>query len=147
MYVHATNPDPKRYLYTRRADFILEASRAFPALLIELENPVHEIYRKNGEPTAQANHAANQIAEWIDFIERDSRNVAPPFDFLAGSKQSLVIMGRENVNRPHTPYSRSDRTIFWTYNQLIREACDYWNDNIAMQARLLGISDYAGIKC
>jgi hypothetical protein len=62
----------------------LERDAGLPALLIELETPAARIFTKRGEPTKETNHAKAQIAEWVRFIETDSRNTAGDMAFLRG---------------------------------------------------------------
>ena len=78
----------------KKADFVLDRGGGFPSLLIEIENPIHQLFLKDGGPSAPANHARHQIAEWCSFIDQDSRNVAGEFAFLSGPKERLVLIGR-----------------------------------------------------
>lgn len=125
----------------RFADIIIQGNTGLPALLVELENPAVKIFKKSSELTAEANHARNQISEWIRFIEQNPENTDGEMDFLNGPKQRLVIMGRgleflkEMVNSKYTD------TIMWTYDLFLKEAKDRWNRIIIEQCKLLGISN------
>lgn len=127
----------------RVADFILEREPGLPALLVELESPVHKVFRKNGELTAEANHAKNQIAEWVAFIDQDAqRNASGDFAFLAGPKQRLVIMGRGMEHREKLLRTKFTDTTIWTYDLLLEHAINRWNDEIAAQCRLIGLEPF-----
>ncbi len=124
----------------RKVDFILEQSPGFPALLIELENPVHKIYKKDGDFTYQANHAKSQIAEWVSIIDNNPKvNAHENMSFLIGPKQRMVIIGRGLENRGKLLETRFTDTIIWTYELLLDQAQARWNDLIAGQCRLIGL--------
>lgn len=125
----------------RVADFILQRERALPSMLIELENPSVKMFKKNGEWTAEANHARNQIAEWARFIEQNPANTQGQFSFLNGPKQRLVIMDRGLEHLDEMINSKYQDTVMWTYDLLAKEAKDYWNSIIIEQCRLLGIAN------
>lgn len=110
-------------------------------MLIELESPVSQIFRRNGDLTAQANHAKGQIAEWVSFIDQDARtNASEEFSFLAGPKQRLVVMGRGLEERDKLEKTRFSDTIFWTYELLLAHARERWNDQIETQHNLVGLA-------
>lgn len=125
----------------RIADFILKRENGFPPLLIELESPNVRVFKKNGEPTAEANHAKNQISEWVRFIERNPKNADDEFEFLDGPKERLVIMGRGVEYEEEMINSKYTDTIIWTYDFFIAEAKVKWNKVIAEQCKLLGIEN------
>ncbi len=126
----------------READFILQRERALPSMLIELENPNAKMFKKNGEWTAEANHARNQIAEWVRFIQQNPANAQGQFSFLSGPKQQrLVIMGRGLEHLDAMINSKYQDTIMWTYDVLVKEAKDCWNKIIVGQCHLLGIAN------
>lgn len=132
--------------HKRVADFILKREETFPSMLIELENPSVKMFKKNGEPTAEANHAKNQIAEWVRFIDQNPENIKGDFNFLAGPKSRLVIMGRGLDNVKEMENSRYSDTIMWTYDFMIKEAKKKCNRDIESQCNLLGIKDPNFIK-
>ena len=125
----------------RKADFILQNEDGMPALLIELENPCHKLFNKNGEFSPQANHAKNQIAEWVKIIDEDDRNREEQMAFLSGPKRRLVILGRGLENIERMVDSKHTDTTMWTYNMLIKQAKTRWNGIILEQCRLIGIAN------
>jgi len=131
----------------RKADFVLEREFGMPALLIELENPVHNIFTKQGEYTSQANHARAQIAEWVKFIdENPQENASGDLSFLRGKKERLVIMGRGLDYKEKMLDSRYSDTKMWTYELLIAEAKNRWNQIIDSQCDILRLKRLTPFK-
>jgi hypothetical protein len=124
----------------RRIDFVLEREVGMPAVLIELESPVHKIFKKNGEPTGETNHAKNQIAEWVSYIDMDAAaNARGDFSFLSGPKQQLVVIGRGLENRERLINSKFSDTTLWTYDLMLEQARERWNTELENQYRLVGL--------
>lgn len=123
----------------RIADFILEREKGMPALLIELESPSNKLFKKNGEFTAEANHAKHQIAEWVKFIEQNPENRKAEMDFLNGDKQRLIIIDKGMEHLDKMIDSKYSDTIMWTYELFLREAKQRLNSIISEQCRILGI--------
>lgn len=121
----------------QRADFILKRESLFPALLIELESPAARLLKKNGELTAEANHAREQIARWVRLIGQNPQNSEGEMDFLRGDKQRLIVMGRGSESELSD--SRYTDTTVWTYDVFLVEAKRNWNRIMAEQCRLLKI--------
>lgn len=115
------------------ADFILERDTGMAPLLIELESPWLKIFKANGELTAEANHAKNQIGNWVRFIDTNSKNFENGFDFLQGNKDRLVIGGRGLNNIKQMLNSKHENTTIWTYTLLIHEAKKRWNRHFEEQ--------------
>lgn len=127
----------------READFILEREAGFPSILIELESPAKKIFRRNGELTADANHAKAQIFEWVAFIEKDARrNASGEFAFLSGPKERLVIMGRGLDNKDKMLSTKFQDTLIWSYDLLLEQAKSQWNDTIEKQCKLVGLDAF-----
>jgi hypothetical protein len=127
---------------TRRADFILQKQAGFPALLIELESPVHGIFRADGHLTAEANHAVAQIADWVRIIDSDSvRNASHDLSFLGGPKDRLVVIGRGLEDRKKLLQSRFSGTTVWSYELLLEQARARWNNQLVAQQRLLRLPE------
>jgi antiviral defense system Shedu protein SduA len=107
---------------TRRADFILEREAAFPALLIELESPLNPLFRADGELTREANHAREQIREWVEMIDDEPANRSGDMAFLRGPKQRLIVQGEGLRFADKMHASGNSDTITWSYDMLLREA-------------------------
>lgn len=124
----------------RTADFILERETGLPPILVELESPVHRVFRKNLEFTSEVNHAKSQIAEWVKFIENNPLiNASNDFSFLSGPKERLIIIGRGLENKKKLIDSKYTDTTIWTYDLLLEQAKERMNSEIIAQCKLLGI--------
>jgi hypothetical protein len=124
------------------ADFILEREFGFPALLIELESPSHQVFKKNGELTEKANHAREQIGRWVRYIDQNHQsNAVGKFTFLSGSKDRLVVIGRGLERKESMLNTKFTDTMIWTYDLLLEEAKLRWNDEIATQRRIVGLEE------
>lgn len=123
----------------RKADLILERKSGFPALLIELENSFHKVFKNNDELAFQSNHAGEQIKEWVKFIELNSENTKGEMQFLTGPKERLVIIGRGLDCLEAMKDSKFGEKVIWTYDLLIKEAKDKWNKLILDQCKSIGI--------
>lgn len=124
---------------TRVADFILKREEGLPALLVELEAPVHKILTKKGELTKEAQHARHQIGEWVAAIDRvPHKNAVGPMAFLSGPKARLVVIGRGLDQKERLLQERFNDTVFWTWDMLLQAARERWNRTIADQYRALG---------
>jgi hypothetical protein len=123
----------------RVADFILERESGFPPLLIELESSFHKVFKKNEELTYHANHAGEQIKEWVKYIESNSDNCKSGMDFLTGPKDRLVVVGRGLECEEAMRDSKFGNNKVWTYDMLIQEAKKKWNKLIIDQCKIVGI--------
>jgi hypothetical protein len=121
------------------ADLILDRGLGSPALLIELENPIHPLFTKSGDYTSHANHARRQISDWVRFIDENSDNTSGDMKFLAGPKQRLVVIGRGMDYVEQMRASIYDDATMWTYEMLIDAAKARWNNYITEQYRIVGI--------
>ena len=121
----------------QKAVFVLERESLFPALLIELEKPSSKLFRKNGDLTAEANHAREQIGRWVRFIAENPKNSEGNMSFLRGQTDRLIVMGRGSESDIYN--SRYADTRVWTYDVLLQEAKANWNRILAEQCRLLKI--------
>ncbi len=131
----------------RKADFILERDLANPGMLIELENPCHKVYKKDGNITAETTHAKGQIAEWVEYIDNNPGiNASGDMSFLVGPKQRMIIIGRGLEHIDRMTNSKHTDTIIWTYDLLIKEGIERQNRYIRETCNLLGIETYGEIR-
>jgi hypothetical protein len=144
-------PSHKKCLYehklylgaeTRTADFILEREQGLPAIFVELESPVHTVLTKKYDLTAQANHARQQISEWVQFVENDPRrNASGEYSFMTGPKERMVIIGRGFEDKERLINTKYDGITFWTYSIMLEEAKNRANDSLSLQYKLLGLDE------
>jgi hypothetical protein len=67
--------------------------------LVELEKPGHNLDTVVGHPSAAVTHAAFQIAEWKDYINRYYHLISSRYPGIAGGYQSTLVIGRERQRR------------------------------------------------
>lgn len=128
----------------RKADFILERENGLAPLLIELESPVHNILTKSDCLTFQANHARDQIDEWIEFIcKNPNDNCQNDMAFLSSVNiEKLVIIGKGLEKKDKLINKKFGGTIFWTYDMLIEEAKQTMNNKYLSQCKLLNLEQH-----
>ena len=125
----------------RIADLILQRENGFPSLLIELESSFHKVFKSNEELRYQANHAGEQINEWVKYIEMNSENSKGKMNFLTGPKERLVIIGRGLECAEAMRDTKFGNNKVWTYDLLILEAKSRWNKLIIDQCNTIGIKN------
>jgi len=128
----------------RKADFILERENGLAPLLIELESPVHDILTKNKSLTSYANHARDQIDEWIEFIHKNPKNNCQnDMAFLNSVNiEKLIIIGKGLEQKDILISKKFSGTIFWTYDMLIEEARQIMNNKYISQCKLLNLRQF-----
>lgn len=129
----------------RKADFILERENGLAPLLVELESPIHEILTKNNSLTAHANHARDQIDEWVEFIHKNpTDNCQDNMSFLNSVNiEKLVIIGKGLDKKDILINKKFSGTIFWTYDMLIEEAKQIMNNKYVSQCKLLKLEPHS----
>ncbi|OQB75689.1 MAG: hypothetical protein BWX92_02495 [Deltaproteobacteria bacterium ADurb.Bin135] len=127
---------------TRKADFIIEREQGLPSIFVELESPVHNVFTKNYDLTAQANHASQQISEWVKFVENDPmRNASGEYNFMTGPKERMVIIGLGVEDKERLINTKYGGITFWTYSIMLEEAKSRVNNMLSSQYKLLGIAE------
>ncbi len=89
IYPEGQSPLGKAYV---EPDFILRYPNN-KYVLVELERPGHRIVTRVGHPSASVTHAAFQIAEWKDYINRFYGEIKEQFPGIAGSYTSMIVIG------------------------------------------------------
>lgn len=99
-------------------------------VLVELEAPIKELFRKDGQQREELTHAFNQLADWIRFIE-DNRTSAEEDLGLKGistNPRSLIVIGRsgslsdENRRKLVTLQNQIPKLRIMTYDDLLASA-------------------------
>lgn len=67
-------------------------------LLVELEQSLHSLFKKDGHPTAELNHARGQIADWKRYIEDNLATVQRELRLtgISANPRALIVIGRNN---------------------------------------------------
>lgn len=125
----------------RIADFILEREQGLPSIFIELESPVHKVFTKCGNLTAESNHARQQISEWVKYVEQESKNAEGEFKFLTGPKEKMVVIGTGLEKRDALIDTKYDGVSFWTYSLMLEEARNRMNQRLSSQYKMLGLKE------
>ena len=107
---------------------------------VDFTGPVHKVFTKNGDLTAQSNHARQQVSEWVKYVENEPQtNASNEHLFLTGPKERMVIIGRGLDIREKLIDTKYDGVTFWTYSLMLEEARNRMNDRLASQYKLLGL--------
>jgi hypothetical protein len=113
----------------RVSDFVM---REVPNdyVLIEIEAPYREVFRRDGQPRAELTHAVDQVNDWLAYI-RDNRERVEKELGLAGisaSPRAVVVIGRssalseENRRKLLTMQERQPRLQILTYDDVLSSA-------------------------
>lgn len=92
-YPDNSGPTGKSYV---EPDFVLTYPNQ-TYKLVELERPSHGMATRGGHPRAAVTHAAYQIAEWQDYINRHYDQVKDAFPGIAGNNSGIVIISRDTL--------------------------------------------------
>jgi Domain of unknown function (DUF4263) len=126
----------------RIADFILEREPGLPSIFIELESPVHKVFTKKGDLTAESNHARQQVSEWVKYVENEPQtNAVGDYSFLTGTKERMVVIGRGLEDKDGLTDTKYDGVTFWTYSLMLEEAKNRMNQRLSSQYKLLGLDE------
>ena len=113
----------------RVSDFII---REIPAdyMLVEIEAPIRELFRKDGQQRQELTHAIDQINDWLQYIADNRQDVerVNGFDGISVSPRALVVIGRstglseENRKKLTTLQERQPRLRILTYDDVLANA-------------------------
>lgn len=138
---------PKLAFGDRVSDFVFRESHN-DYLLVELEAPVRELFRKDGQQRAELTHAINQVEDWIQFIV-DNRPEVENKLRLAGispNPRALIVIGRSvtlteaNRRKLGTIQDREGRLRIMTYDDVLDQCRAYLERLLGP----LGLGDQVG---
>lgn len=117
---------PKLPFGNRVSDFVFRESHN-DYLLVEIEAPVRELFRRDGQQREEVTHAINQIADWIQFIADNKREVEEKMGLagISASPRSLIVIGRsasltdENRRKLTTLQAQHNKLRILTYDDLL----------------------------
>lgn len=121
-------------------DFIVSYSTQHYRL-IEIERPNKETVTESGQQRATTTQAAFQLNEWEEFIESHPDQIEPVFPGIKrGPNRSYTLVvgrssnlgGYSNINDLRTNLKRSNNCEVLTYDDLLQEAKDLYNNLKAM---------------
>jgi len=99
-------------------------------LLVEIESPVREVFRRDGQQREQLTHAIDQITDWRIFIENNLATVRNELGLtgISVNPDSLVVIGRtsgiteENRRKLATIQNQNPKLRILTYDDVIQNA-------------------------
>ncbi len=111
------------------SDFVIrEAPNDY--VLVEIEAPIRELFRKDGQQRQELTHAIDQINDWLAYIA-DNRQLVErenSFDGISVNPRALVVIGKsagltdENRRKLVTLQERQPRLRILTYDDLLANA-------------------------
>ena len=112
----------------RVTDFVFK-SPTQEYLLVEIESPLRELFRKDGHPRAELTHAISQIIDWRVFIENNLGKVQTELGLVGmpANPESLIVIGRasalnpENRRKLATLHGQVPNLKILTYDDLIAD--------------------------
>ena len=113
----------------RFSDFVFrEAPNDY--LLVEIEAPIREIFRKDGQQREELTHAINQISDWVQYIEDNRSEVESSLGLvgISTSPRTLVVIGRsaalsdENRRKITAIQNQHGKLRILTYDDLLASA-------------------------
>jgi hypothetical protein len=99
-------------------------------LLVEIEAPIRELFRKDGQQRQELTHAINQITDWVQHIQANKQKVEEETG-LAGistNPRILVVIGRreslsdENRRKIESLQAQQNKLRIMTYDDVILNA-------------------------
>ncbi|MBX9569077.1 MAG: DUF4263 domain-containing protein [Candidatus Obscuribacterales bacterium] len=68
-------------------------------VLVEIEAPIRELFRQDGQQREELTHAINQIADWTEYIGNNKRIVEETLGLtgISVTPRSLVVIGRSSI--------------------------------------------------
>lgn len=114
-------------------------------VLVEIESPLRELFRKDGQQRQELTHAFNQIIDWRIFIEDNLQSVQEEIGLLgiSSNPRSLIVIGRsadlteEDRRKLSTLQGQIPKLRILTYDELIQSSK-------AMAENLFGPLDITG---
>jgi hypothetical protein len=96
-------------------------------LLVEIEAPIRELFRKDGQQREELTHAINQIIDWIQYIADNKQRVEEELGLvgISTNPRSLVVIGRsaslteENRRKLATLQAQQNKLRILTYDDVI----------------------------
>ena len=65
-------------------------------LLVEIEAPIRELFRKDGQQRQELTHALNQVADWVQYIADNKQKAEEELGLtgISTNPRSLIVIGR-----------------------------------------------------
>jgi antiviral defense system Shedu protein SduA len=99
-------------------------------LLVEIEAPIRELFRKDGQQREELTHAINQITDWIQYITDNKQKVEEELGLtgISTNPRILVVIGRsaalteDNRRKLAMLQAQQNKLRILTYDDLVASA-------------------------
>ncbi len=109
------------------SDFVfLEPSNEY--LLVEIESAHRQLFRQDGHPRQELNHAIGQIDDWTQYIQDHKSDIEKRFPGMSTSPRAIVVIGRsaaltdENRHKLTTIMNQRPKLRILTYDDVLMNA-------------------------
>ena len=111
------------------SDFVVRESPN-DYVLVEIEAPYRELFRRDGHPRHEFTHAIDQIVDWIAYLADHRADVEAQYDMrgISVSPRGLVVIGRssgltdDRRRKLTTIQERQPRLRILTYDDVLANA-------------------------
>ena len=98
--------------------------------LVEIEAPIRELFRKDGQQREELTHAINQVLDWIQYIGNNKQKVEADLGLvgISPNPRALIVIGRsqsltdDNRRKLATIQAQHNKLRILTYDDLIASA-------------------------
>jgi hypothetical protein len=99
-------------------------------LLVEIEAPISQLFRQDGQQREELTHALNQITDWVQYISNNRERVEEELGLvgISTNPRTLVVIGRsanlteENRRKLGTIQAQQNKRRILTYDDLVVSA-------------------------
>jgi hypothetical protein len=111
------------------SDFVVRESPG-DYVLVEIEAPHRELFRRDGHPRHEFTHALDQINDWLAHLAGHRTDIESKYEMrgISASPRALVVIGRatgltdDNRRKIATMQERQPRLRIMTYDDVIANA-------------------------
>jgi 2-succinyl-5-enolpyruvyl-6-hydroxy-3-cyclohexene-1-carboxylate synthase len=113
--------------------------------LVEIEAPIRELFRRDGQQKQELTHAINQITDWVQYIQDNKQKVEQELGLygISTNPRTLVVIGRsasltiDNRRKLETLQAQQNKLRIITYDDVLSNAKE-------SLSRILGNLDIQG---
>jgi Domain of unknown function (DUF4263) len=113
----------------RKSDFVFREPHD-DYLLVEIEAPVRQIFRQDGQQREELTHAINQIVDWLQYISDNKQGVEQDLGLqgISTNPRTLVVIGRsasltaDNRRKLETLQAQQNKLRILTYDDVLAAA-------------------------
>ena len=98
--------------------------------LVEIEAPIRELFRKDGQQREELTHAINQVLDWIQYVGNNKHKIEADLGLvgISPNPRALIVIGRsqsltdDNRQKLATIQAQHNKLRILTYDDLIASA-------------------------